>query len=177
MSADDANDVVAQGNSRLKARMTQLGMSIEKLSEVSGVSVRSIKRYLRGENPRLGEAKQVADALGCEIHDLWPDKFPVLSPPSPGTVAVSLYGSRTRVPTQMWEEHFRSAAEVIDILVLAGTFLFDQVARIRRHPRRCQQPGRCHPVSDGRSVLGRSGVARPRRRYRFSRACPVQPGT
>ena len=128
MSAEDTNDAVTHSNFRLKARMAQLGLSsIEKLSEVSGVSVRSIKRYLRGENPRLGEAKQVADALECELHDLWPDKFPVLSPPSPGTVAVSLYGSRTQVPPQVWEDHFRSANDVIDILVLAGTFLFDQV--------------------------------------------------
>jgi len=107
--------------------MPQRGMSIEDLARASGVSETSIKRYLRGRLPRLSEAKQVADALDCEMHDLWPDKFAVLSPPSPGTVAVSLYGSRTRVPTQVWEDHFRSATEVIDVLVLAGTFLFDQI--------------------------------------------------
>jgi lambda repressor-like predicted transcriptional regulator len=127
MSAEEPNAVVPQGNPRLEARIAQLGMTSEKLAEAAGLSVRSIKRYRHGEKPRLGEAKQVADALGCEIHELWPDRFPVLSPPSSGTVAVSLYGSRTRVPAQVWDEHFRSANQAIDILVLAGTFLFDQL--------------------------------------------------
>jgi lambda repressor-like predicted transcriptional regulator len=77
MSIEDAKGIAPQGNLRLKARMDQQGMTIEKLAHVSGVSVRSIKRYLRGENPRRGEAKQVADALDCELHELWPDKFPV----------------------------------------------------------------------------------------------------
>jgi hypothetical protein len=50
-----------------------------------------------------------------------------MRPPGAGTVAVSMYGSRTQVPVHVWEEHFTGAIRTIDILVYAATFLFDTV--------------------------------------------------
>jgi hypothetical protein len=58
--------------------------------------------------------------------------FPTMHPPGTGTVAVSMYGSRTRVPVHVWKEHFAGAVRKIDILVYAATFLFDTVPGFAR---------------------------------------------
>jgi hypothetical protein len=97
------------------------------------VDAKTVERWLSGETmPYPENARRVADALNCEPAGLWPDRFPVMNPPSAGTVAVSVYGSRADVPVSVWTELFGAAREQIDILVYGGTFLFDGVPRFRK---------------------------------------------
>lgn len=56
---------------RLKVLMAQEEVSVEQLSERSGVSVDSIRQYLRGETgPLLETAFKLAEALNCTVNDL-----------------------------------------------------------------------------------------------------------
>lgn len=56
---------------RLRVLMAEADMSAEQLSDKSGVSVDSIRQYLRGETvPLLETACKIADALGCTPNDL-----------------------------------------------------------------------------------------------------------
>lgn len=70
--------------------------------------------------------------LDCDPADLWPDLFPIMTPPSAGTVAVSVYSSRADVPITVWKQLFEDAAEHLDILVYGGTFLFDGLPRFTK---------------------------------------------
>lgn len=56
---------------RLRVLLAEADMSAEQLSERSGVSVDSVRQYLRGETvPLLETACKIADALGCTPNDL-----------------------------------------------------------------------------------------------------------
>jgi transcriptional regulator with XRE-family HTH domain len=118
----------ARPNLALRRRMEHAGISEARLAQVTTIDVRTIHRWLQGETvPQTRNARATADALGCDLEDLWPDIFPVLDPPSAGTVPVSAYGSRAQIPVQAWRDHFGSASSQIDICVYGGTFLFDAV--------------------------------------------------
>lgn len=117
-------------NRALRHRMTQHGMSPQALADVVAVDAKTVERWLSGATaPYPENARRVAEALQCEPAELWPDLFPVMTPPSAGTIAVSVYASRADVPVAVWTELFGAAHEQIDILVYGGTFLFDAIPR------------------------------------------------
>lgn len=124
----DPNTVGEQPRTALAQRMRHAGMAETKLARAAGVDAKTVQRWLSGATaPQARNARAVADALACEPQDLWPDLFPVLDPPSAGTVAISVYASRAQVPVQVWRDHFAKAVEQIDVCVYGGTFLFDSV--------------------------------------------------
>lgn len=56
---------------RLRVLMAEADMTPEQLSDKSGVSVDSVRQYLRGETvPLLETACKLAKALGCTPNDL-----------------------------------------------------------------------------------------------------------
>ena len=117
-------------NRPLRFHMQQKTLSVQDLADLIGVDAKTVERWLSGETtPYPDNARRAADALDCDPADLWPDLFPIMTPPSAGTVAVSVYGSRADVPITVWRELFGDAVEHIDILVYGGTFLFDGLPR------------------------------------------------
>jgi len=108
--------------------MDHQGLSKAGLSRATKIDDRTIQRWLDGQTiPQAQNARTVADALDCQSSDLWPDAYPLLSPPSSGTIAVSVYASRAHVPAAVWQNLFSAAVAHIDICVYGGTFLFDTV--------------------------------------------------
>lgn len=56
---------------RLRVLMAEADMTVEQLSDKSGVSIDSIRQYLRGETaPLLETACKLSDALSCTPNDL-----------------------------------------------------------------------------------------------------------
>lgn len=56
---------------RLKVLMAEEDLNAEQLAEKSGVSVDSIRQYLRGDTgPLLETAFKLAEALNCTVNDL-----------------------------------------------------------------------------------------------------------
>lgn len=56
---------------RLRVLMAEADMNAEQLSSKSGVSIDSVRQYLRGETvPLLETAYKLAEALGCTVNDL-----------------------------------------------------------------------------------------------------------
>lgn len=117
-------------NDKLRYYMDRKGLTAQSLAELIAVDAKTVERWLTGESrPYPDNARRAAEALDCDRADIWPDLFPIMAPPSAGTVAVSMYGSRADVPTTVWKELFGGAIEHIDILVYGGTFLFDGIPR------------------------------------------------
>jgi len=115
-------------NPALHARLANAGLSKSEVASRTGIDQRTIQRWIDGQRvPQSRNARTLADLLGCEPADIWPESFPVMAPPSAGTVAVSVYGSRAHVPVAVWHNHFATAQHSIDILVYGGTFLFDTI--------------------------------------------------
>ena len=120
--------VVGQPNLALKQRMAQAGFSESRLASHVGVHVRTVQRWLKSEvAPQAKPARDTATALNCEPHDIWPDIPAATNTPGAGTVALLTYASRSEIPVAVWNQHFSSAREQIDVCVYGGTFLFDSV--------------------------------------------------
>jgi DNA-binding Xre family transcriptional regulator len=120
-------------NVALDLAMKGKRISPRKLARAIGVTEITVRRWLENVQikVRLDNAQAAARELGCNPHDLWPDQFLPLREPLPtmGYTPVpfnpALYASRTQLPITLWQNHFSDSRSAIDILVFAGTFLFD----------------------------------------------------
>ena len=66
----DADQLFGQA---ARARRNQLGITLEQLAQVSGVSTGALSKIERGRlSPSLRNAVAIAHALGCEVNDLLP---------------------------------------------------------------------------------------------------------
>ena len=127
------NEEAAKPNCQLRAHIERKGLSVQGLADLIGVDAKTVERWLAGVTvPYAHNARRVAEELDCDPADLWPDLFPIMAPPSAGTVAVSVYSSRADIPPSVWRQLFDDAAEHIDILVYGGTFLFDGLPRFTK---------------------------------------------
>jgi lambda repressor-like predicted transcriptional regulator len=127
------NEDAPKPNRQLRAHMDRKGLGAEGLADLIAVDAKTVERWLSGERaPYPQNARRAAEVLDCDPADLWPDLFPIMTPPSGGTVAVSVYSSRADVPPSVWRQLFEDAAEHIDILVYGGTFLFDGLPRFTK---------------------------------------------
>ena len=53
-------------------KITAKGITLEDLSERTGISIPTIYRYMRGDSiPNLYKAKKLADVLGCDINEFF----------------------------------------------------------------------------------------------------------
>ena len=53
-------------------KITAKGITLEDLSERTGISIPTIYRYMRGASiPNLYKAKKLAEVLGCDINDFF----------------------------------------------------------------------------------------------------------
>lgn len=122
------------GNQPLRDAMARAHLTRDQLADAIQVDKKTVDRWMSGAvMPQPRPAELAAKALGVAVHDLWPDKFPIMHPPSPGTLAISMYAGRAHVPVPVWTEHFESAQTSIDILVYGGTFLFDSLPKFGHH--------------------------------------------
>ncbi|KZS85806.1 hypothetical protein BST40_18055 [Mycobacterium persicum] len=127
------NEDTPKPNRQLRAHMERKGVSAQDLADLIAVDAKTVERWLSGETaPYPHNARRAVDVLECDPADLWPDLFPIMTPPSAGTVAVSVYSSRADVPISVWRQLFEGAVEHIDILVYGGTFLFDGLPRFTK---------------------------------------------
>ena len=57
----------------VKERRKELGMTLEQLSQESGVPVSTLSDVERGIEPKVKTAQRIAHALGRSVDDLWPE--------------------------------------------------------------------------------------------------------
>ena len=70
---DTINDADLLFGQAVRARRNQLGITLEQLAQVSGVSTGALSKIERGRlSPSLRNAVAIAHAMGCEVNDLLP---------------------------------------------------------------------------------------------------------
>lgn len=57
---------------KLKEVRTQMGLSLAKLSDMSGVPVRTLEDIERRKDCRISTARKICDALNISLDDLYP---------------------------------------------------------------------------------------------------------
>jgi transcriptional regulator with XRE-family HTH domain len=88
-----------------------------------GVDPKTVRRWLNGRVPYARYRVELADLLGAEEADLWPDAGGPLSVrPRPDELG-AVYPHRWAIPREVWTQFFESAEHEIGILAYSALFL------------------------------------------------------
>lgn len=116
-------------NERLRAAITDAGLSLQEFGEKVGVDPKTVERWIGTDRiPHRTHRMNAAHILGKTDVFLWPatDSDPRTRSATRAEF-VDLYPSRASLPVSTWEELIDNAREAIDLLAFAGSFLHDSV--------------------------------------------------
>lgn len=116
-------------NERLRGSIASAGLRPADLSESVGVDAKTVQRWItKGRLPHRTHRLAVSRALNVDETYIWPE---VMTAPVTQSASVAemlqLHPSRAAVPHETWCQLMGNAREAIDVLVYAGTFLFEQL--------------------------------------------------
>ncbi|MFF8016426.1 helix-turn-helix domain-containing protein [Streptomyces sp. NPDC007929] len=118
-------------NERLRAVMASGGWTHEELAKKTGVDPKSVERWVNlGRVPRRTTAFKAAEALGEDVHALWPALRQARPARAVSPELVALYEQRANLPVSAYVDLFTQARESIDVLVYAAVFLHEAYPRL-----------------------------------------------
>ena len=115
-------------NQRLRGSIVSAGLRPAELAERIGVDAKTVERWItKGRLPHRTHRVAVASALDVEEAYIWPE---VIDSPATQSASVAellaLHPTRAAIPHDTWAQLMAGAREAIDVLVYAGSFLFEQ---------------------------------------------------
>ncbi|WP_424214254.1 helix-turn-helix domain-containing protein [Streptomyces sp. BI20] len=118
-------------NERLREAMARGGWTHAALGERVEVDPKSVERWVNlGRTPRQRTAVRAAEALGEDVHVLWPEIRQPRAARAISPELVTLYEQRADVPMSMFVDVIASAKERIDLLAYAAVFLHEAYPRL-----------------------------------------------
>lgn len=118
-------------NERLRAAMVAGGWTHGSLAERVQVDTKSVERWVNlGRTPRRATALLAAEALGEDVHALWPALRQARPARAISPELVALYEQRADVPVSAYVDLLSVARERIDVLVYAAVFLHEAYPRL-----------------------------------------------
>ncbi|WP_330330775.1 helix-turn-helix domain-containing protein [Streptomyces sp. NBC_00536] len=119
------------GNERLRAVMAAGGWTHAALATVTGVDPKSVERWVNlGRIPRRATALRAAEALGEDVHALWPALRQARAARAVSPELVALYDQRADLPVSVFVDLLATARQRIDVLVYAAVFLHEAYPRL-----------------------------------------------
>jgi len=107
-------------NETLYRALAQARLSEEDVAAQLGVDPKTVRRWLDGRVPYLRYRWALANLVGLDESDLWPQfRAPHLRPPE----VAAIYPRRDAVPLDIWLQFFSSAQREIDVLDSDAQFL------------------------------------------------------
>ncbi|GAA3271539.1 XRE family transcriptional regulator [Dactylosporangium vinaceum] len=95
-----------------------------------GVDPKTVDRWFAGRVPYPRHRNALSRLTGWPVADLWPDTAPRETQQATDEV-VTTYANRSLVPTDTWRRLFRSAEQVIDIVVYSALFILEDPVVLR----------------------------------------------
>src|SRR5438093_930944 len=113
-------------NSRLRSAMLAARITIEGVTEATGVDPKTVQRWLSGRVPHARHRWAVATLLGQDEAELWPGGGRTRRPVGVRPEIVAAYGRRDDLGPAAWEDLLLAARSHVDILGFALYFLTEQ---------------------------------------------------
>jgi transcriptional regulator with XRE-family HTH domain len=88
-----------------------------------GVDPKTVRRWLSGRVPYPSSRVALADLLGANEADLWPEAGGPLAGRSRPEELAAVYPHRWAIPRDVWKRFFESAEHEIDVLAYSALFL------------------------------------------------------
>ncbi|KOU66036.1 XRE family transcriptional regulator [Streptomyces sp. WM4235] len=118
-------------NERLRAVMASGGWTHASLAGATDVDPKSVERWVNlGRTPRRATALKAAEALGEDIHALWPALRQARAARAVSPELMALYDQRADLPVSVFVGLLAAAHERIDVLVYAAVFLHEAYPRL-----------------------------------------------
>lgn len=96
-----------------------------------GVDPKTVRRWLHGRVPYATNRAALANLVGADEADLWPDVGgPLTARPRPKELG-RIYPRRSSVPREVWTRFFASAEHDIGILAYSALFLAEDAGVLR----------------------------------------------
>jgi transcriptional regulator with XRE-family HTH domain len=96
-----------------------------------GVDPKTVRRWLTGRIPYASNRAALADLVGADEADLWPDaEGPLAARPRPEELG-AIYPHRWSVPREIWTRFFASAEQEIGILAYSALFFAEDAGILR----------------------------------------------
>lgn len=96
-----------------------------------GVDPKTVRSWLTGRVPYPANRAKLADMVGADEADLWPDAGGPLTARTKPEEIGAIYPHRWAVPREVWTRFFESAEREIGILAYSALFLAEDVGILR----------------------------------------------
>jgi Helix-turn-helix domain len=110
-------------NESLRRAMLRTRLREDDVAAHLGVDPKTVRRWLSGRVPYPGNRAALADLVGTDEADLWPEVEGPLSGRSRPEELAAVYPHRWAIPRDVWKRFFGSAENEIDVLAYSALFL------------------------------------------------------
>jgi hypothetical protein len=110
-------------NEPLRRALLQARLREEDVAAHLGVDPKTVRRWLNGRVPYPTNRAALAELVGADEADLWPDAGGPLTARVRPAELVTIYPHRSSVPRDVWRSFFSSAEREIGVLAYSASFL------------------------------------------------------
>ena len=110
-------------NESLRRAMLRARLREDDVAAHLGVDPKTVRRWLSGRVPYPSSRAALADLLGADEANLWPEAEGPLSGRSRPEELAAVYPHRWAIPRDVWTRFFESAEREIDVLAYSALFL------------------------------------------------------
>lgn len=110
-------------NESLRRAMLRARLRETDVAAHLGVDPKTVRRWLSGRVPYPGSRAALADMVGADEADLWPEAEGPLSGRSRPEELAAVYPHRWAIPRDVWTRFFESAEREIGVLAYSALFL------------------------------------------------------
>src|SRR5271166_1517492 len=118
-------------NELLRRVMLQAGLREDDIAARLGVDPKTVRRWLTGRVPYPHNRVAIAELVGANEADLWPDVGGPLAARTRPDELGTVYPHRWAVPREIWVQLFGSAQREIAILAYSALFLAEDAGILR----------------------------------------------
>ena len=117
-------------NEPLRQALLRAGLREDDVAAQLGVDPKTVRRWLTGRVPYPNSRAALADLVGANEADLWPDAGgPLTSHTRPEELA-AVYPHRWAIPRDVWKRFFESAEHEISVLAYSALFLAEDAGML-----------------------------------------------
>jgi transcriptional regulator with XRE-family HTH domain len=110
-------------NESLRRAMLRARLRENDVAAHLGVDPKTVRRWLSGRVPYPSSRAALADLIGADETDLWPEAGGPLSGQSRPEELAAVYTHRWTIPRDVWTRFFESAEREIGVLAYSALFL------------------------------------------------------
>ena len=110
-------------NEPLRQALLRAGLREDDVAAQLGVDPKTVRRWLNGRVPYPSSRAALADLVGANEADLWPEAGGPLTAGKRPEGLAAVYPHRWAIPRDVWKRFFESAEHEISVLAYSALFL------------------------------------------------------